>query len=298
MDDSCQSSPTATNRTQSTLELCEGLRRELKPIGALENLLVAEMARRTAKMEWWSAAADAVCQTAATSLENLAAPDQDSTDRSVMLLAAAASCDAVDRAERTSSMQSRAFYRALQMLLVVQQRRAELGDSTLAAPAKNPFLTEGDCLDYLVNRQTANYNCRKCGAHRARFITSRRCLECSSCGSQSGLRTATVMADSPLPLVTWFAAIRIIVDEPAMAISGLQQRMGLARPATVRKIAAKIRAALVAEDRSDLLAGLDHFLGLPASSAPVNKKAQNQKVSARRHVKEVANRFAPLSNAE
>ena len=255
----------------ATLEVCAKLREEYKPVGALENILIGELARRAANMEWWSAAAGAVRQAAAKSLGNLVVPSTGSPEHPDTILAAAASCDAVDRAERTSSAQSRAFYRRLQTLLHLQQRRTAVGDATVAAPASNPFPTEATCWNYLVDWKLAKFICRACGARRAQFIASRNCLQCAACGAQSGLRVATVMADSPVPLVTWFKAVGIVVHNPDIAIAELQRELALSRRATVRGMAAKIRAALTVDDRTALLAGLDrHFLETE-SSVPSSK---------------------------
>ena len=218
----------------SALELCANLRKEFKPVGAAENILVAELARRAANMEWWSDAASAVRRTAANSLEYLVVPASGSPEQPHTILAAAASCDAVERAERTSSTQSRAFHRALQTLLHLQQRRMAAGDAVVVSPASNRFTTEATCWNYLVDWQCAKFVCRACGAHHARLVESRCCLECIDSGAQSGLRVATVMANSSLQLVIWFAAIQIVVENPDIGTTDLQEQLKLSRPATAR----------------------------------------------------------------
>jgi hypothetical protein len=256
------------------------LRKEFKPVGAAEHILVAELARRAANMELWSAAADAVRQTAAESLANLLGPDNEATQSADTVLAASASCDAVDRAERTSSAQSRAFYRALQMLLHLQQRRADVGETAVAAHADS-FSTEADCVNYLVDWDLTHYICRACDDRRARFIASRNCMECTACRAQSGLRATTVMADSPLPLATWFKAIGIVVHNPDITAVEVQRQLGLSRPATVRCMVAKICAALTAEDRTPLLAGLDRYFTSLESSVQPLKSLEMPKAAAR-----------------
>jgi hypothetical protein len=74
------------------------------------------------------------------------------------------------------------------------------------------------------------------------------------------------MADSPLPLVTWFAAIWFVASNPAITTLDLQRQLRLSRTATVRAMAAKIRATLTADGRTALLAGLDRYLTSPESS--------------------------------
>ncbi len=171
----CEESLKATCRCAqcTTLVLYETLREEFAPVGAAENILVAELARRAANMEWWSAAAGAVRQAAAESLGNLVVPSTGSPEHPDTILAAAASCDAVERAERTSSAQSRAFYRALQTLLHVQQRRTAVGDAAVAAPASNRFPTEATCWNYLVDWKLANSS----AAHVARAVRNSSPLE-------------------------------------------------------------------------------------------------------------------------
>ncbi len=268
----CEESLKATCRCAqcTTLVLYETLREEFAPVGAAENILVAEMARRAASMDWWSAATGAVRRTAANRLADLLVPEIESTQSADTILAASASCDAVDRAERNSFAQSRAFYRALQLLLHLQQCRRAPGKTAVAERASR-FSTEADCLNYLVNWDLANYLCRACGARRAQFIASRNCLQCAACGAQSGLRVATVMADSPVPLVTWFKAVGIVAHNPDIAIAELQRELALSRRATVRGMAAKIRAALTADDRTELLAGLDRYFLETESSVPSSK---------------------------
>ncbi len=279
----CQTSLTAAGCCAqfAPLELCAKLRDEFKPVGALENILVAEMARRAANMQWWSAAADAVRQTAAKSLGNLVLSTSGSPEHADTTLAAAAACDAVDLAERTSSKQSRAFYQALQTLLQLQQRRTAVGKTAVASQASNPFPSEADCLNYLVDWQLAKYICRACGTRRAKLIASRSCLACAGCGTQSGLRVATVMADSSLSLLTWFAAIGIVVDNPDIGTIELQRQLGLSRPATVRRMVAKIHAALTVDERTELLAGLDRYFSETESSVRPSKNLEMPKVTAR-----------------
>jgi hypothetical protein len=248
-------------------QLHEELLRDFAPVGAAEHILVAELARRAANMEWWSAAAGAVRHTAAGALAMLAILDVEALQSADSILAASASCAAVDRAERTSSVQSRAFFRALQMLLHLQARR-QANPSTLTVLTNNPFQSEAACQVYLADWQHHHFICGGCGAGQALFIRSRNCLECAACRSQSGSRSGTVMADSPLPLLTWFTAIWFVLASPNISTVELQRQLRLSRAATVRALATKIRAALTAEDRTAMLVGLDRYFTQPESSAP------------------------------
>jgi hypothetical protein len=74
--------------------------------------------------------------------------------------------------------------------------------------------------------------------------------------TQIGLRTATVMEQSPLPLSTWFRAIISLLQEPLITLRQLQARLGLRRWATVRGIQTRIVAALASDQADRLLAEL------------------------------------------
>ncbi len=65
------------------------------------------------------------------------------------------------------------------------------------------------------------------------------------------------MERSKLPLRVWFAAIEFVLLDPEIAPGELGRRIGLNRPATIRHVATKIRAAMKADNASALLAGLD-----------------------------------------
>ena len=142
---------------------------------------------------------------------------------------------------------------------------------------RNHFLTEAACEDYLKRRfDKGCYRCPRCGSRRGHYIPSRRCWECSGCKRQTGLRAGTVAADSPLPLVVWFAAIRLLLWQPTVGTAELRIKLGISRSTTVRQLAHKIRAAMAEENASELLAGLDiHYAPyrttLAESGVPGNK---------------------------
>ena len=74
-----------------------------------------------------------------------------------------------------------------------------------------------------------------------------------------GPRTGTVAADSPLPLLVWFTAIRLLLGNPTMGTTELGIKLGISRSTTVRNMARKIMAAMAEENASELLAGLDIY---------------------------------------
>ena len=74
------------------------------------------------------------------------------------------------------------------------------------------------------------------------------------------------MAKSPLALMQWFEAIRWILWQPTITADELAQNLGLQRMATVRKMAAKVRAAMADDQATQKLAGLDKYFARPSSS--------------------------------
>jgi len=258
--------PSIPSAQKATLQPCDPgqllaeLIRDFAPVGAAENILVAELARRAHNLQWWSDAACAVREAAVRTLGDLALPGIAATaEDPVITLAAGAACSAVDRAERTSSAQSPALTRGLKLLVDLQARRRgrESMAQTAALSAADHLQSEQYCVDYLASWRERNFLCPKCGSQRARFVPSRQCLECATCGSQSGLRVGTVMADSPLPLRTWCAAIRLVTSNPSIRTGQLKEQLRISRAATARSMAQKIRTALMADDRTARLAGLD-----------------------------------------
>jgi hypothetical protein len=272
-----EATPDACDRQQLLADLI----RDFAPVGAAENLLVAELARRAINLQWWSDAACAVRDTAARTLAGLALPGICATaEHTSTTLAAAASCAAVDRAERASSSQSRAFTRSLKVLLELQARRreAEWKAHVAVVAGADELWSEPECAQYLVSWRQRQFVCGECGSPRAHFVPTQKCLECAKCGSQSGLRVGTVMSDSPLPLSIWFSAIRLVVSNPDIATGQLQTRLCISRAATVRGMANKINAALLANDRTALLAGLDRDPLLPEPSAVSQPDGDARKV--------------------
>jgi len=256
------------------VELHRELVRQFSPVGAVERLLVAELARCATKLEQFSTAADNLREVA-TALGQAVLREDGFGLTGNALLAAAVSSDAVEKADRASASHSRAFFRALRELLEMQDRRAA---ATLpAVPEQNHgFDSEEQCVEYLANWQCRQFRCQHCGAREARFLPAKRRIRCAACGRQMGLRAATAMADSALPLKIWFDAIQFLLVDPNLSAAELQRRLSIRRVATVRALARRVRAALTADDCTMLLAGLDQKLAEAASSAPSPKKTDER----------------------
>lgn len=70
------------------------------------------------------------------------------------------------------------------------------------------------------------------------------------------------MEHSAVPLTKWFAAIRIVLLAPTIATEELAAAIKIDRRQTVRNMVKRIRAAVIAEEPSTALAGLDQlYLG-------------------------------------
>jgi hypothetical protein len=259
-----------TADTQRRAELHLELVQQFAPVGAIEQLLVVELARRATELEQRSTTACSLREVA-TALGQAVLRQDGFGLTGNALLAAAVSSDAVEKADRASASHSRAFFRALRALLELQDRRA-----TAALPAapdlNHDFDTEAKCVEYLAGWQCRQFRCRHCGGREAGFLRAKRCLQCAACGRQTGLRAATAMADSALPLKIWFDAIQLLFVDPNLSAAELQRRLSIRRIATVRALARRVRAALTADDCTMLLAGLDQKLTEAASSAPHPEK--------------------------
>lgn len=233
------------------------LTEQLAPVGELERLVVRDLARQAARMELWSAAT--------ASLERRGAQLQpllsfsDNAEPTVDAALAVLLSDAVGKAERFGLAGTRSFYRALAWLEELQSRRRE---RDAAQPDEDPLPCpdEAACAAYLEARlRHKDFRCPACGGAAGCFLPSCRRWECSRCRKQHGLRAATVMSGSGLPLPIWFAAIQWVLRQPTIAAPELAKQLGIRRVATVRDVLRRIRAALATEEASARLAGLDQF---------------------------------------
>ncbi|MBW3596971.1 MAG: hypothetical protein KY475_06815 [Planctomycetes bacterium] len=239
----------------------EQFAQEYQPFGPTELAIVRDMARQAAAMELWGEAVGAVERQAVRGVSELLIQSTlDDEELRDAVLAGAVSAEATDRSERHGLGHSRAFYRALAKLEEVQSKRRKRGEAARASGTAMPprFRSEAACEQYLEERlRTGNVACRRCGAAEGYYCAARRAWECARCKAQVGLRHGTVMARSPIPLLTWFDAIRWLLWRPTSGAVELAERLGVSRVATVRALAGKIREAMGAENASKLLAGLD-----------------------------------------
>ena len=84
------------------------------------------------------------------------------------------------------------------------------------------FIDETACRHHLEERlRRGKCPCLHCGATMGYALGSRHAWECGGCQRQIGLRAGTVMARSPLPLRTWFEAIRALMWSPTIGTEEL-----------------------------------------------------------------------------
>ncbi len=271
--------PAVLERSAFEYHLCECVR-EFQPVGYLELMVARDIARHLVAMETWNEGVGALQRQRAQRLPDLVLPEGDNDgELEDVALAAAVSAPEVHLSEQHGQRRSRAFHRAVRTLLDLQARRKtrEAGGEPIVS--QNHFLTEAACEDYLRKRFEQGYHqCPRCGCRRGHYISARRSWECCECKRQTGIRANTVAADSPLPLVTWFGAIRLLLWNPSIGTTELGMKLGISRSTTVRGMAKKVIAAMTAENSSELLAGLDAcYAGCPAepseSSAREDKNA-------------------------
>jgi hypothetical protein len=250
--------------------------RQFEPVGAIETIVVRDLARQTAAMEMWSEGLGALQRQRALRLPQLAGSLGDEGDKlEDAAVAAAVSTPEVHQCESHAQKRSRGFYRALGVLQNLQAQRKSRAASEEPAAPLDLFPTERACEQYLRARlEQGEHACPRCGCHRGHYLAARRCWECAECKRQTGLRAGTIAADSPLPLLTWFAAIRLLLWQPSMGTTELGIKLGISRSTTVRSIAKRIRSAMSDDRSSELFAGLDRLdagssAETPDSGAPV-----------------------------
>lgn len=238
---------------------------EHRPHGPTEYALVRDLARQLAAVDRWGEAAEAVERTAAQHLPGLAGVVLEGDDVTAdAVLAGAMATEAAYQCERHSLARSRAFCRILDKLKYLQSQR--LASERLGVVSMPPaFASEAACEAYLANRlRNEVHRCGKCGKPNGCFLPSRQVWECRACRAQTGLRTGTVMAGSPLPLLVWFNAIRVLLWRPTTGTADLAEQVGLRRMTTVRTMVRRIREAMGADDASAHLAGLDRYFARAA----------------------------------
>jgi hypothetical protein len=231
-------------------------RRELRPAGYLEDILVAEVARHAAGMELAGHAEGPILRYCGQQQAQLdALLDADGPIDADAIITAAVSSQPLERFGRYRRLHERGFYSALSRLRDLQASRHESANRALFAR----FRDDGVCTDYMLDRARQRGGvCPRCGDCRRHWLTCGR-WECSACGLQVGPRFGTVMEGSRLPLRTWIIAIAEVLANPAIRPEQLQQAIDVRRIGTVRKVLTKIVEATKSVDVDRLLVGLQRL---------------------------------------
>jgi transposase-like protein len=235
---------------------------EYQPASTTEAFFVRELARHEAALARIELIEEAILRRAAQTAEDPLLDDREQVAGDDLALARAGTSHALEKITRYRVSHERAYARSLSGLRKAQQRRSER--PTTAATRK--FTTEAECEQYLRDRLLRGAcGCPRCHPKSGNWLAQRQRWQCHACRRQVGIRHATVMAGSRVPLLAWFAAIESLLKNPQAAMAELMAATNLSRTATVRTMARKIRAALVASQRSQLLAELDNvFTGVNA----------------------------------
>lgn len=244
---------------------------EWQPRSPTEELLVNEIARHAAALHRAEQFEDAVLRIGA--LAGLALPvglpaDHDGQDQ---VLSAAVTSDGAERLTRYRRTHEKGLYAALDRLREVQRARRLLPPAP-APPVPDEFATEADCAAYLRRRiEGGGCRCPRCDTARASWLAERRRWQCRGCRGQFGVRSGTVLERSPLPLHTWFAIIRCVVQDPDVPLADLVRATSLRRRSTLQAARHKVLAALQTPETCRRLAGLDAVFRPPqprSSAAP------------------------------
>jgi hypothetical protein len=224
-------------------EIEAALRAEYRPRTISEEILIREIARHAAALEVTEAAEPAVLRVAAQGLSQFA-PLSQAGPHAELQLATAITTEPLDRVARYRRGHEKALHQAIDKLRGLQAARAAQRPEPTPKSA-TAFATETDCETYLQARFLASdWSCPKCGGRHGCWLTRRKLWQCGTCDAQIGLRDGTVFARSPLPLTTWFLAIRTFAANTSISARGLMAITGLTRPATARAMLRRIRCAI------------------------------------------------------
>jgi hypothetical protein len=253
----------------------DALRGELGAASVLENVLVDEMARHAAGMEFAAEAEEAALRNGVRQSEmaKLMLQPGITADPDAAISTALTSPAAL-QAYRHRRGHERGFHLALATLQELRGERAE-------PPQRQPidgFTDEDCCLDYLLARlKSDSWRCPNCGGTGGYWLAERQRRECSACRAQIGVRSGTVLERSRLPLTTWFQAIIALLCDPSVSCGDLQAQLGITRTATARALRTKILAAMKLPFASRLLVGLPSICRrtLPEPGGAISPILQN-----------------------
>jgi transposase-like protein len=229
------------------------LRAEYRRRTITEELLIREIARHASALEITEQAEPAVMRQAMFAIEQLVIADDPQTEDH--RLAVAVTGETLDRCARYRRAHEKALHQALDKLRLF--RAAATSPAPGAEGAVDHFASTEACELYLRRHLlTANWRCPACESEQGHWLQRRKVWECARCAKQTGLRFGTVFEHSPLPLTTWFSAIRIYASQTDVRAEDLAEKVGIQRLGTARSMLVRIRRAVGEEDLERGLAGL------------------------------------------
>jgi transposase-like protein len=228
---------------------------ELKPEGVLQAILVAQLARHAAGLDFAAAAEGATVRHAAQNPEAVKLFDAAKPFDSPYL--AAMSSALVANASRHQARHQRGFYAALREL---RETSAKTQPASVTQLCSELFEDEESCTAYLAAwHQTQGWHCPACGSEQRYFLPSRGVFECP-CRRQASLREGTVFAHTKMPLLAWFQVIITLLVNKSTSTTELATTVRVVRRGTLRKMRARVRQALASPQAEQYLAGLPGYV--------------------------------------
>ena len=234
--------------------LLHRLREEHQPRTITEELLLREIARHAAVLDITEQAEPAVMRQSVLAVDQLVVTED--TTAEDLRLTAAVMAEPLERCARYRRGHEKAMYQALDKLRLLRARPAE-NCSPVADVTSGRFSTTEACELYLKQYQFSSlWRCPSCQSGKGHWLQRRKVWECAGCSKQYGLRFGTVFEHSPLPLTTWFHAIRQYAARTDVSAAALADMIGIKRLGTARAMLNRIRGAVFSHDVEHGLAGL------------------------------------------
>lgn len=131
------------------------------------------------------------------------------------------------------------------------------------------FRTDTDAFNYMVACRWPGgkgFECPKCGHPGGTILATRHVIQCGKCRQQTSATANTVMHRTHTPLLSWLlAAWLVVTDKRGISSVQLANQLGVTQE-TAYMILHKLRAAMVAPERSMLHGHVEvdeSFLGGP-----------------------------------
>ena len=273
---------------QVRLSLESNLIEDHQPQLALARILLGEVARDSAALEVMHQTELAALKVGMRNARKIAdATSPAEADPGVItaedILVAATSSDFYEKASRSRRQRQAALFRSLTLFQLVSEKFDKTRPKLTIEGLRRHFPDTETCERYLRSRrEISEWPCPRCHVRsRKHWLATRHSWGCSKCGAQTGLRSGSVMADSPLSLEKWFVAIGMVCIDHDTSAPQLADVIGLSRVATARRMLATILTALWSSNRDDLLVGLPTYVELgavpPELSGAFTPVSQNEK---------------------